>query len=220
MSRLIRRFGPQALLLLSAFATAALLALVFRYARIAPMDRPAPVSTAAPVTAPAISDAERGAAQARLAEAMARFAHPAPENPDPPAPPEAPAEAAPEAPAAIAKPVALEAPTVATSPPAATVARPAPSPLSDADMRRLNDKAAQAIRDGDVYGARVILEKSIEGGDAKALMTLAETYDPRGLARMNAKSVKPDPARARALYMQALEKGVPGAKAKLDGLDR
>jgi len=66
-------------------------------------------------------------------------------------------------------------------------------------MRRLGDKAAQAVRDGDIFGARLILERAIEAGDANALLALAETYDPKALARMNAKSVKGDPVRARAL---------------------
>jgi hypothetical protein len=76
------------------------------------------------------------------------------------------------------------------------------------------------MRDGDIYGARLILERAIEGGDVNALMALAETYDPRGLARMNAKGVKPDPGRARSLYTQALAKGVATAQAKLDALEK
>jgi len=98
--------------------------------------------------------------------------------------------------------------------------RPTLPHLSDADLRRLGDKAAQAIRDGDFFGARLTLERAIEGGDANALMALAETYDPRGLARMNAKGMKPDPARARSLYTQALAKGVASAQAKLDALEK
>jgi len=116
------------------------------------------------------------------------------------------------APAPVAAPAPAHAPALAL--------RPALPPLSDADLRRLGDKASQAMRDGDIYGARLILERAIEGGDANALMALADTYDPRGLARMNAKGVKPDPARARDLYMQALEKGVTAAKARLDTLGR
>ena len=217
MSPLIRRFGPQALLLTSAFATAVLLAIMFRPARIAQVDRGQPMN----VTAPAAPKADREAAQAKLAEAMARLSEAAPREPEAAIP--ASAEAAPQAqplapPAAPAEPEPTPEPKAAA--PVASAPPPPPPPLSETDLRRLADKAAQAMRDGDVYGARLILEKSVEGGDARALMTLAETYDPRALARMNAKSVKPDPARARALYAQALEKGVTGARARLDALDR
>jgi hypothetical protein len=117
-------------------------------------------------------------------------------------------------------------PQIAAPPAAAPAATPtsAPAsslpPLGDADLRRLGDKASQAIRDGDIYGARLILERTIEGGDANALLALAETYDPKALARMNVKSVKGDIARARALYTQALGKGVAAARARLDALDR
>ncbi len=215
MSPLIRRFGPQALLLTSAFATAVLLALVFRPARVAQVDRAQPMN----VTAPAAPKADREAAQAKLAEAMARLSEAAPREPEAAIP--ASAEAAPQA-QPLAPPAAPAEPEPTPEPKAAApvASPPPPPPLSETDLRRLADKAAQAMRDGDVYGARLILEKSVEGGDARALMTLAETYDPRALARMNAKSVKPDPARARALYEQALEKGVTGARAKLDALDR
>ena len=217
MSPLIRRFGPQALLLTSAFATAVLLAIMFRPARIAQADRGQPIN----VTAPAAPKADREAAQAKLAEAMARLSEAAPREPE--AAVAAPAQIAPQM-EALAPPAAPAEPEPTPEPKAVAPVASAPPPqqqqLSETDLRRLADKAAQAMRDGDVYGARLILEKSVEGGDARALLTLAETYDPRALARMNAKSVKPDPARARALYAQALEKGVTGARARLDALDR
>jgi hypothetical protein len=148
---------------------------------------------------------------------MARLSEAAPREPE--AAVAAPAQMAPQV-EALAPPAAPAAPEPTPEPKAAAPVASAPPPLSEMDLRRLADKAAQAMRYGDVYGARLILEKSVEGGDARALLTLAETYDPRALARMNAKSVKPDPARARALYAQALEKGVSGARARLDALDR
>jgi len=251
MSQTIQRFGlPQAALLTGAFATAVLLALLFRPARTTTVElAPAP-PIAAPQKPDVSAEAERDTAQARLAAAMARFANApvkeAEPHATPPVRPTAPPMASPAPalspapvletpppmarvaePLTLAPPVAVAPPpTVVTAPTPATAPAPAPAPtlrpaappLSDADLRRLGDKAAQALRDGDIYGARLILERAIEGGDANALMALAETYDPRGLARMNAKGVKPDPARARDLYMQAREKGVTAAKARLDGL--
>jgi hypothetical protein len=250
MSQTIRRFGlPQAALLTGAFATAVLLAVVFRPAKNATVELAATVMATAPQKPPASAEAERDAAQAKLSAAMARFANaPVKEAEEaPPARPLAPLVAitapalspapvletpAPMArvtePQVLAPPMAAPTLTLAPAPVAAPAPahapalalRPALPPLSDADLRRLGDKASQAMRDGDIYGARLILERAIEGGDANALMALADTYDPRGLARMNAKGVKPDPARARDLYMQALEKGVTAAKARLDTLGR
>jgi hypothetical protein len=92
--------------------------------------------------------------------------------------------------------------------------------LSEADMRRLNSKAAQAIRDGDILGARLTLERTVEAGDANALLALAETYDPKALIRMNAKGVKGDATHARKLYAEALARGVSEARGRLDALDR
>lgn len=216
ISRLIRRHGPQALLLTSAFATAMLLALAFRPARIATMEMPTSLRAAAPVKVPDAPEAEREAAQAKLAEAMARFTQTPTREPEAEAPAPAPATAPPPADAAQ-ETLAAESTIEPTQP---RQAPPAPPRLSESDLRRLNDKAAQAMRDGDIYGARLILEKAIEGGDAKALLILAETYDPGELARMNAKGVKPDADRARALYAQAIESGVFDARPKLNALKK
>jgi hypothetical protein len=252
MSQTGRRFGlPQAALLTGAFATAVLLALVFRPAKIPTVELApaAPIST--PQMPPVSAEAERDTAQAKLAAAMARFANAPTKEAEPLASPPAPTMAPPEASMApaltpapvretpapmarvaeqqiLAPPVAAPVPAAVAAPPPVPASAPAPilalrptlTPMSDADMRRLGDKAAQALRDGDVYGARLILERAIEGGDANALFALAETYDPKGLARMNVKSVKADPVRARALYTQALDKGVAAARGRLGALDR
>ena len=243
MSQTIRRVGlPQVALLTGAFATAVLLAVLFRPAKTATVELAPSAPVAAPQTPVGSAEAERDIAQARLAAAMARFANapakeaeippPPPPSPDPALNPTAALSPAPlmETPAPMARVVEPQAPAAPpTAPPVpvpvpapakAVVLRPALPPLSDADLRRLGDKASQAMRDGDIFGARLILERAIEGGDANALVALAETYDPRGLARMNAKGVKPDLARARSLYTQATEKGVTAAKARLDALDK
>lgn len=224
MSQSTRRFGlPQVTLLTGAFATAVLLAVLFRPAsKTTTLD----LTSSAPITAPPTpiinGELERDIAQAKLAAAMARFTN-------------APArEAEHSAPTPLVEPPTsmaqapepqITAPSQAFAPPDPAPAplvsqRPALPPLSDADLRRLGDKAAQAMRDGDIFGARLILERAIEAGDANALLALAETYDPRSLARMNARNVKPDPARARNLYVQALSKGVASAQARLESLEK
>jgi len=236
-----RRFGlPQLALLTGAFVTAVILTAALRPGMI-PFLQLRPWGSA-------ISDQkndmsgqmERDEAQEKLAQAMARFAGAGHLQPEAPAQAAAPTPA----PAAVAAPVVVPAPVqviaaaptpIAALPPPvietpapvpAPVYAPAPTPapalppLGEADIRRLNSKAAQAIRDGDILGARLTLERTVEGGDVNALLALAETYDPKALARMNAKGVKGDAAHARKLYAQALARGVTEARARLDALDR
>jgi hypothetical protein len=161
--------------------------------------RPAtPVAAPGPEVAP-VSQTQREAAQRELAQAMSRFAgltNPTPSVPITPAP-----QATEPAPAAAPAPAATQ-----------------PGTLSQSDMRRLADKASQAVRDGDIMGARVILERAIDAGDPTAILALAQTHDPRVLERMGVRGIRGDPARARALYQQAQDKGLKEAAAALAGL--
>ena len=231
-----RRFGlPQLALLTGAFITAVILTAALRPGMIPFMGLRSLGGPAATQTTDMSGQMERDEAQEKLAEAMARFAGAGHAQPEPPAPAPVAATvvvAAPApAPVIAAAPTPAVAPVVAMPPPVietpmAPAYVPAPAPaaslpaLSEADMRRLNSKAAQAIRDGDILGARLTLERTIEGGDANALLALAETYDPKALIRMNAKGVKGDAAHARKLYNQALARGVSEARGRLEALDR
>lgn len=225
-----RRFGlPQLALLTGAFVTAVILAAALRPGMI-PFSQLRPWGNA--ISEPKTDmtgQMERDEAQEKLAAAMARFAdmNQTPQATPAPAPvPTLPVEVAkappPPATAAEAAPPPPAMEPAAPAPVPAAIVAPAPTlpPLSEADMRRLNSKAAQAIRDGDILGARLILERTIEGGDAKALLALAETYDPKALTRMNAKGVKGDAAHARKLYGEALARGLSEARGRLEALDR
>jgi hypothetical protein len=231
-----RRFGlPQLALLTGAFVTAVILAAALRPSMIPFLQLRSWASAVSDQKNDMTGQMERDEAQEKLAAAMARFAN---MNHTPQATPAhaPPAEAAtappPPAPAIAAVAIPAEAPLAAPPPPVIEAAAPTPTPvaiaapaaalppLAEADMRRLNSKAAQAIRDGDILGARLILERTIEGGDAKALLALAETYDPKALIRMNAKGVKGDAAHARKLYGQALARGVSEARARMEALDQ
>ena len=65
-------------------------------------------------------------------------------------------------------------------------------------------KRADAIfRSGDVSGARLLLERASEAGDARALFLLAETYDPRVLSTLRTRGIRGDAARAEELYARA-----------------
>ena len=224
-----RRFGlPQLALLTGAFVTAVILAAALRPSMIPFMGPRSLGSPAPPQTTDISGQMGRDEAQEKLAEAMARFAGAGPAQreatapaPEPvaapvvvaaPAPAPVPVIAAPPPPIAAVPPPVIETPAPVAAP---ALALP---PLGEADMRRLNSKAAQAIRDGDILGARLILERTVEGGDANALLALAETYDPKALIRMNAKGVKGDAAHARKLYGQALARGVTEARGRLEAL--
>ena len=80
----------------------------------------------------------------------------------------------------------------------------APTPAEiDAYLKR----ARELVQLGDVASARLWLARAAEGKDSRALVALAETYDPAVLKRWRVVGMRPDPDRARALYQQALEQG-------------
>lgn len=87
--------------------------------------------------------------------------------------------------------------------------------IAPEDMQRLAGKAAEAIRNGDIASARLVLEHAARAGDATALYALAETYDPRVLSKMRVQGMTGDSGKAQDLYRQALESGVEEARARL-----
>jgi hypothetical protein len=90
-------------------------------------------------------------------------------------------------------------------------------PLPQADLQRMAAHAARSIRSGDIAGARLILERAAEAGDATALYALAQTYDPDVLTKMRVRGLEGDRARAQSLYKQAADAGVPAAKERVAG---
>src|SRR3954452_18717053 len=75
--------------------------------------------------------------------------------------------------------------------------------------------ARTKIQQGDIAGARRRLERASEGGDGDAFFALAETYDPRMLAKWGVLGTKPDPALANELYGKAATQGAQGARDRL-----
>jgi TPR repeat protein len=121
------------------------------------------------------------------------------------------------APVEIALPAAPFAKDVARSAPPATlqsavpsqatqIAQPTKAPTTwqvDAYLRR----ARELIGLGDVAAARLMLSRAAEGKDSRALVALAETYDPVVLRNWRVVGMRPDPDKARALYEEASERG-------------
>ena len=86
------------------------------------------------------------------------------------------------------------------------------------DARRLCAEGLVAFAKGDIATARAFLKRAAEGGDARALMALGDTYDPTALGRMGAIGLKGDEATARNYYSRALAAGVGGARERIAAL--
>lgn len=64
-------------------------------------------------------------------------------------------------------------------------------------------RADTLFKAGDVSGARLLLERAAESGDARAMVLLAETFDPAVLAQRRVLGIRGDPKRAEDLYKRA-----------------
>jgi len=96
----------------------------------------------------------------------------------------------------------------------AAAATPVPVVIDD----RLVARADALFRRGDVSGARLLLERSMETGNARAAFLLAETYDPSVLSRIGAIGIRSDAAKARELYARALALGYQQAGERMQAL--
>lgn len=83
---------------------------------------------------------------------------------------------------------------------------------------RLVRRADTLFQSGDVSGARLLLERAMEAGNAQAAFRLAETFDPNVLSRLGALGIRPDPAKARDLYARALALGIRQAGERMQAL--
>jgi hypothetical protein len=92
---------------------------------------------------------------------------------------------------------------------------PTNAPAASEEARRLCAQGLVALAQGYIASARAYLERAAEAGDARALLALGETYDPAALARIGARGIKGDAARARDYYSQALAAGVGDARERM-----
>jgi len=72
------------------------------------------------------------------------------------------------------------------------------------------------IASGDLAAARLVLRRAADAGDARAAMTLAETYDPAILEKLGVHGVVPDLAMARGWYEKAKQFGATEATQRLE----
>jgi TPR repeat protein len=72
------------------------------------------------------------------------------------------------------------------------------------------------IASGDLAAARLVLRRAADAGDARAAMTLAETYDPAILEKLGVHGVVPDLAMAQGWYEKAKKFGATEATQRLE----
>ncbi|WP_262030395.1 hypothetical protein [Microvirga sp. Mcv34] len=95
------------------------------------------------------------------------------------------------------------------------VSAPAEAPRGD---DRLTSRAEELFRKGDVSGARLLFERALDGGHARAAFLLAETYDPNVLSRLGVRGIRGDAAKARDYYARARAMGIAQAGERLEAL--
>jgi hypothetical protein len=79
-------------------------------------------------------------------------------------------------------------------------------------------RSEELIGQGDIAGARLLLTRAAEAGDARSALALGTTYDAASLAKLGVRGIAPDAAQARAWYAKALELGSGEASRRLEQL--
>lgn len=109
----------------------------------------------------------------------------------------------------------------ASSAPGAAPTDAAPSKdgaVSIEEAQRLAARATNLLKAGDIAGARLLLARAASSGEARGAFLLAETYDPKVLARWNVRGIRADPEKAKALYRQAADAGLVEARGRVEAL--
>lgn len=98
-------------------------------------------------------------------------------------------------------------------PPAA--AAPLARRLDADELAMLLKRAKGLIAIGDIAAARLLLERAADAQEAGAALLLAQTFDPAVLGTPDARSITPDPAKARDWYRKAARFGSQDAQLRL-----
>jgi len=83
---------------------------------------------------------------------------------------------------------------------------------------RLTNRAEELFRMGDVSGARLLFERAMDSGHARAAFLLAETFDPNVLSRLGVLGIRGDAAKAREYYARARALGIAQAGERMEAL--
>jgi hypothetical protein len=79
--------------------------------------------------------------------------------------------------------------------------------LTPEEIADLLKRGRELIAAGKIGEARLLLKSAADSGDATAAFTLATTYDPVELEKLQARDADPDSAMARAWYEKAKDLG-------------
>jgi hypothetical protein len=115
-----------------------------------------------------------------------------------------------------AQTTAVQSPAEKVQTPSAASDNAAPSShLSSEEIAMLRKMGDDYISSGDFVGARAVLERAAEAGDASAAFAIASTYDPVVLERFKVRGLEPDIVRAEFWYERAKALGSPEAPHRL-----
>jgi hypothetical protein len=120
----------------------------------------------------------------------------------------------------VQPPVPAQAPAPAQMP-AATPKPAADNPsrlLSAEEIAMLRKMGDDYISSGDFVGARAVLERAADAGDASAAFAIASTYDPVVLARFKVRGLEPDIVKAEFWYERARALGSSEAPHRLQAM--
>jgi hypothetical protein len=92
--------------------------------------------------------------------------------------------------------------------------------LDSSEQNALVARGNALVATGDLAGARLLYRRAAEAGNARAALTLAETYDPVVLETLGESGLAPNVTMARAWYKKANELGSTEALARLERLER
>jgi hypothetical protein len=93
-----------------------------------------------------------------------------------------------------------------------------PEAKIDPELVRLMTRANELLTQGNISGARIVLERAVEMGSARASFLIAETYDPGILAGWKTYGTRGDPVKAREFYAKAAAGGIEEAKGRIAAL--
>jgi len=86
------------------------------------------------------------------------------------------------------------------------------------EIATLYRRSEELIGQGDIAGARLLLTRAAEAGDARSALALGTTYDAARLSKLGVRGIAPDAAQARAWYARAAEFGSGEASRRLEQL--
>jgi TPR repeat protein len=95
-----------------------------------------------------------------------------------------------------------------------------PRSLTSEEIAMLRKMGDDYITSGDFVGARAVLERAADAGDASAAFAVAATYDPVVLARFKVRGLEPDIVKAGFWYERARELGSSEAPRRLQAMAR